>query len=286
MRDVTTKAEHLKLARSDIAAGTASFRSAADHIASAIEMGATQAEAAVAVGISQSTVSRLLKWRTGGFKGTSPFDASNAKAKAKKAKAKDDDVHQDDAHPEEDNDDADNDADTEPEQERKAAARGGGGQNDEDKPARKKPEAAGDRARTQSANILDAIREMEKLLDDEETLDFEPTYKTRDCDTFYNLIGAYRAFGDILIEHGIAKKKLVVAVMQNIDAKSEVAVMQKFAAQKKEAEKDEGEHREKQTVPLPKKVKLNGKDFDVLSPAAQEQIAKARPIDTVQSGND
>jgi hypothetical protein len=237
MRDVTTKAEHLKLARSDIAAGTASFRSAADHIASAIEMGATQAEAAVAVGISQSTVSRLLKWRTGGFKGTSPFDASNAKAKAKKAKAKDDDAHQDDADPEEDNDDADNDADTEPEQERKAAARGGGGQNGEDKLVRK-PEAAGDRARTQSANILDAIREMKKLLDEKKTLDFEPTYKTLDCDTFYNLIEAYRALGDILIERDIAKKKLVVAVMQNIDAKDVVAVMQKFAAQKKEAEKD------------------------------------------------
>ena len=60
--------KHLSHAKRDIAAGTASFCSAANHIAAAIAAGATQAEAAAKVGKSQPWVSRLLKWRDGGFK--------------------------------------------------------------------------------------------------------------------------------------------------------------------------------------------------------------------------
>jgi hypothetical protein len=63
----------LKQAKADFAAGEASFRSAANRIAEAISCGATQAEAAKLVGKSQPWISRLLKWRTDGFKG-GPFE--------------------------------------------------------------------------------------------------------------------------------------------------------------------------------------------------------------------
>jgi hypothetical protein len=56
-------AKHLSHAKRDIAQGTASFRSAAHHIDVAIKAGATQTEAAVKVGKSQTWVNRLLKWR-------------------------------------------------------------------------------------------------------------------------------------------------------------------------------------------------------------------------------
>ena len=72
--------KHLTLAKHDIARGIASFRSAANHIASAIEDGATQTEAAVKVGKSQPWVNRLLKWRENGFKGDSPFADDHARA--------------------------------------------------------------------------------------------------------------------------------------------------------------------------------------------------------------
>jgi hypothetical protein len=71
--------QHLSHAKRDIAAGTASFRSAANHIAAAIQVGATQAEAARAVGKSQPWVNRLLKWREGGFKEDGPFHADHAR---------------------------------------------------------------------------------------------------------------------------------------------------------------------------------------------------------------
>jgi hypothetical protein len=72
--------KHLKLAKRDIAAGTASFRSAANHIAAAVKAGATQQEAAALVGRSQSWVNRLPKWREGGFKADSPFAEDHARA--------------------------------------------------------------------------------------------------------------------------------------------------------------------------------------------------------------
>src|SRR6476620_1467546 len=77
----TSVAEHLSCAKRDIAAGDKSLRSAADHIAAAIEHGATQADVASTVGKSQPWVNRLLKWRSSGFKDGGPFTADNAKAK-------------------------------------------------------------------------------------------------------------------------------------------------------------------------------------------------------------
>lgn len=65
--------KHLTLAKHDIARGTTAFRSAANHIAAAIQAGATQAEVAAKVRKSQPWVSRLLKWRDTGFK-AGPFD--------------------------------------------------------------------------------------------------------------------------------------------------------------------------------------------------------------------
>jgi hypothetical protein len=75
-----TKAEHLSSAKRDIAAGTKSFRSAANHIAGAIAAGATQTEAAAKVGKSQPWVSQLLKWKAAGFKAGGPFAADHARA--------------------------------------------------------------------------------------------------------------------------------------------------------------------------------------------------------------
>jgi hypothetical protein len=66
--------KHLAAAKADIARGTSAFRSAAAHIAAAVEAGATQAEVAAKVGKSQPWVSRLLKWRDGGFESSGPFD--------------------------------------------------------------------------------------------------------------------------------------------------------------------------------------------------------------------
>jgi hypothetical protein len=72
--------KHLTLAKADIAAGTASFRSAANHLAAAIKTGATQTEAAALVDKSQSWVNRLLKWRENGFRADSPFADDHARA--------------------------------------------------------------------------------------------------------------------------------------------------------------------------------------------------------------
>lgn len=70
--------KHLKAAKADITIGTASFRSAANHIAAAVKAGATQQQAADAVGKSQPWVNRLLKWRGGGFKEAGPFTNDHA----------------------------------------------------------------------------------------------------------------------------------------------------------------------------------------------------------------
>jgi hypothetical protein len=71
----------LKAAKADIANGEASFRSAANRIASAVSSGTTQADAAKAVGKSQYWVNRLLKWRENGFAEGGPFAEDNAKKK-------------------------------------------------------------------------------------------------------------------------------------------------------------------------------------------------------------
>jgi hypothetical protein len=74
-------ARHLTAAGRDIRAGERSFRSAAEHIAEAVALGATQATIAEAVGKSQSWISQLLKWRKGAYQGISPFADAHAKAK-------------------------------------------------------------------------------------------------------------------------------------------------------------------------------------------------------------
>src|ERR1700752_2957118 len=73
-------AKHLSHAKRDIGQGTASFRSAANHIAAAIKVGATQTEVAAKVGKSQPWVNRLLKWRENGFKEGGPFADDHARA--------------------------------------------------------------------------------------------------------------------------------------------------------------------------------------------------------------
>jgi len=59
-------------AKRAIRAGEASFREAADHLAEARKLGATQRQSAKAVGMSPAWVNLLLKWRDGGCK-ASPF---------------------------------------------------------------------------------------------------------------------------------------------------------------------------------------------------------------------
>jgi hypothetical protein len=98
LRENPSIAEHLSCAKHDIAAGDKSLRSAADHIAAAIELGASQRNVAATVGKSAAWVNRLLFWRTSGFLANGPFvddnkqkkqrpDLEKAKAEAAKAKA-------------------------------------------------------------------------------------------------------------------------------------------------------------------------------------------------------
>jgi hypothetical protein len=81
----TAIAEHLSCAKHDIAAGDKSLRSAADHIAAAIELGASQRDVATTVGKSAAWVNRLLLWRTSGFLANGPFVDDNKKKKQRAA---------------------------------------------------------------------------------------------------------------------------------------------------------------------------------------------------------
>jgi hypothetical protein len=85
-----TKAEHLRQAKHDLADaekllrnGMASCRSAAEHIAAAIDQGATQCEVAKAIGKSQPWVNSLLKWfKAGDLDGsTGPFAIASRQAR-------------------------------------------------------------------------------------------------------------------------------------------------------------------------------------------------------------
>ena len=78
-------AEHLTCAKRDIAAGDKSLRSAAEHIAAAIDLGASQRVAASTVGKSAAWVNRLLLWRTSGFQANGPFVDDNKKKKERAA---------------------------------------------------------------------------------------------------------------------------------------------------------------------------------------------------------
>lgn len=82
---IISVAEHLSLAKRDIAAGDASLRSAAEHIAAAVEAGARQADIAATVNKSQSWICRLLAWRANNFVAAGPF-ADDSKAKRQRAK--------------------------------------------------------------------------------------------------------------------------------------------------------------------------------------------------------
>ena len=68
-------------AKRAISAGEKSWRIAADEIAANIADGATQMQAAAAVGKSQPWVNRLLRWRKNGFTKGGPFAEGNAKRK-------------------------------------------------------------------------------------------------------------------------------------------------------------------------------------------------------------
>lgn len=75
-------AEHLSIAKADIAAGSHRFKSAAEHIAAAVDLGATQRGVAETTGMSAASVNRLLKWRKVGFIGT-PFGPDNVAKRAR-----------------------------------------------------------------------------------------------------------------------------------------------------------------------------------------------------------
>ena len=70
-------AEHLSLAKRDIASGDKSFQSAAEHIAAAIALGSTQRDAAATVGKSVAWINRVLKWKDSGFAASGPFTEDN-----------------------------------------------------------------------------------------------------------------------------------------------------------------------------------------------------------------
>jgi hypothetical protein len=79
MTDTLTIPELLAAAKDEIEAGESSLHDAAEHVAAAMALGATQTEVAAAVGRSQGWVNRLLKWQRSGFHKGGPFGADNAK---------------------------------------------------------------------------------------------------------------------------------------------------------------------------------------------------------------
>jgi hypothetical protein len=82
MSATVSVAEHLSIAKGDVAAGESRLRNAAEHIAAAIEAGATQRDAAATIGKSAAWINALLKWRTDGFKET-PFGPESKKKRTR-----------------------------------------------------------------------------------------------------------------------------------------------------------------------------------------------------------
>jgi hypothetical protein len=78
--------QHHRKAKQAIASGEASLREAADHLAQARKLGATQRESARAIGKSPAWVNRLLRWRDGGSKG-SPFGPQSKVKRARERAA-------------------------------------------------------------------------------------------------------------------------------------------------------------------------------------------------------
>lgn len=81
---MTSIAEHLSAAKRDIANGDKSLRNAAEHVAAAVELGASQRDVAATVGKSAAWVNRLLLWRSSNFIASGPF-ADDHKAKKQRA---------------------------------------------------------------------------------------------------------------------------------------------------------------------------------------------------------
>src|ERR1700722_14151627 len=76
-RVLLSVAEHLSRAKHDITAGDKSLRSAAEHIAAAIEAGASQRDVAATVGKSPAWINRLLQWRDSDYRASGPFSEDN-----------------------------------------------------------------------------------------------------------------------------------------------------------------------------------------------------------------
>jgi hypothetical protein len=75
--------DHLDRAKTNIEAGESHMHQAANDVAAAYKLGATQADIAEAVGKSQPWVSGLLKWRDSGWADT-PFGPKSKAARARR----------------------------------------------------------------------------------------------------------------------------------------------------------------------------------------------------------
>jgi hypothetical protein len=75
-------------ARQAIESGESRFRDAAEYLAKAQQLGATQRQSAEAIGKSAAWVNGLLKWRDGSYKTACPFPGGDAKRRVQRAKQK------------------------------------------------------------------------------------------------------------------------------------------------------------------------------------------------------
>jgi len=64
-------------ARRAIESGEEKFRDAAEYLAEAQKLGASQRQSAKAIGMSPAWVNALLKWRRSGYRDRCPFPRSN-----------------------------------------------------------------------------------------------------------------------------------------------------------------------------------------------------------------
>ena len=76
-----TVGELLSRAKRDIESGEKSIRAAAEDIAAAQSLGATQRQIADAIGKSIAWVNRLLQWRRGGYRDETPFGPGSKAAR-------------------------------------------------------------------------------------------------------------------------------------------------------------------------------------------------------------
>ena len=76
---------HLQIAKRAFASGEVDLRRGAEHVAQAVEKGATQRQAAEGVGKSPAWVNRLLRWRADDYRDDTPF-GPEAKSKRERAR--------------------------------------------------------------------------------------------------------------------------------------------------------------------------------------------------------